>query len=83
MGHWNTKSNSKSNENENVGRSNIKMLQLKVGVNAELVLFDPNESWIFEKKNVFSRSINSPFYGQELSGKIKYTVSKGYISQIS
>ena len=56
---------------------------LKVGVNAELVLFDPNESWIFEKKNVFSRSINSPFYGQELSGKIKYTVSKGYISQIS
>ena len=56
---------------------------LKVGVDAELVLFDPNESWIFEKKNVFSRSINSPFYGQELSGKIKYTVSKGYISQIS
>ena len=55
---------------------------LKVGVDAELVLFDPNESWIFEKKNVFSRSINSPFYGQELSGKIKYTVSKGYISHI-
>jgi len=56
---------------------------LKVGVEAELVLFDPNENWIFEKKNVFSQSINSPFYGQELSGKIKYTVSKGYISQIS
>ena len=55
---------------------------LKIGVEAELVLFDANENWIFEKKNIFSQSINSPFFGQELSGKIKYTVSKGYISQI-
>ena len=55
---------------------------LKIGVEAELVLFDANENWVFEKKNIFSQSINSPFFGQELSGKIKYTVSKGYISQI-
>ena len=55
---------------------------LKIGVEAELVLFDANENWIFEKKNIFSQSINSPFFGQELSGKIKYTVSKGYISKI-
>ena len=34
-------------------------------------------------KNVFSKSINSPFYGQKLVGKIKYTISKGYISEIS
>ena len=55
---------------------------LKIGVEAELVLFDANENWVFEKKNIFSQSINSPFFGQELSGKIKYTVSKGYIAQI-
>ena len=55
---------------------------LKIGVEAELVLFDANENWVFEKRNIFSQSINSPFFGQELSGKIKYTVSKGYISQI-
>ena len=55
---------------------------LEIGKEAELILFDPNEIWTFEKKNVFSRSINSPFYGQELSGKIKYTISKGYISEV-
>ena len=46
------------------------------------VLFDSNKIWTFEKNNVFSRSINSPFYGRSLSGKVKYTISKGYISQI-
>ena len=56
---------------------------LKVGTEAELVLFDPNKKWIFNKKNVFSKSINTPFYGQKLVGKIKYTISKGYISEIS
>ena len=55
---------------------------LDIGKEAELVLFDSNQNWTFKKNNVFSKSINSPFYGKELSGKIKYTISKGYISQI-
>ena len=55
---------------------------LDIGKEAELVLFDSNLNWTFKKNNVFSKSINSPFYGKELSGKIKYTISKGYISQI-
>ena len=55
---------------------------LSKGKEAEMVLFDSDESWTFEKNNVFSRSINSPFFGKELSGKIKYTISKGYISQV-
>jgi len=55
---------------------------LKKGKEAELVLFDSSQNWTFKKNNVFSKSINSPFYGEELSGKIKYTISKGYISQI-
>ena len=55
---------------------------LSKGKEAEMVLFDPNEIWTFKKESVFSRSTNSPFYSQELSGKIKYTISKGYISQI-
>ena len=56
---------------------------LKKGKEAELVLFDSSQNWIFKKNNVFSKSINSPFYGEELSGKIKYTISKGCISQFS
>ena len=56
---------------------------LKKGKEAELVLFDSSQNWTFKKNNVYSKSINSPFYGEELSGKIKYTISKGCISQFS
>ncbi len=54
----------------------------KVGTEAELVLFDSVEKWIFKESNVFSKSSNSPFYNQELSGKIRYTISKGKIAEI-
>jgi Dihydroorotase and related cyclic amidohydrolases len=55
---------------------------LKVGVEAELVLFNPVEKWKFKKSNIYSKSINSPFYGQELIGKVRYTISKGKIAEI-
>ena len=54
----------------------------KVGVEAELVLFNPVEKWKFKKSNIYSKSINSPFYGQELIGKVRYTISKGKIAEI-
>ena len=54
----------------------------KIGTEAELVLFNPAEKWIFKESNVFSKSINSPFYGQELFGKVRYTISKGKIAEI-
>ena len=54
----------------------------KVGVEAELVLFNPVEKWKFKKSNIFSKSINSPFYGKELIGKVRYTISKGKIAEI-
>ena len=55
---------------------------LKVGTEAELVLFDPAEKWMFKESNVFSKSINSPFYDQELIGKVRYTISKGKIAEL-
>ena len=54
----------------------------KIGTEAELVLFNPAEKWIFKESNVFSKSKNSPFYGQELFGKVRYTISKGKIAEI-
>ncbi len=54
----------------------------KVGVEAELVLLNPIEKWTFKRSNVFSKSINSPFYYQNLVGKVKYTISKGKIAEI-
>ena len=54
----------------------------KVGTEAELVLFNPVKKWKFKESNVFSKSINSPFYDQELIGKVRYTISKGKIAEI-
>ena len=55
---------------------------LKVGTEAELVLFNPVEKWKFKESHVFSKSKNSPFYDRELIGKVRYTISKGRIAEI-
>ena len=41
-----------------------------------------DEKWTFKESNVFSKSINSPFYEKELIGKVRYTISKGKIAEI-
>lgn len=48
------------------------------GADADLVLFDPDERWTvgpFE-----SKSCNSPFVGEQLYGKVKYTICGGRIA---
>jgi len=45
--------------------------------NADIVIFDPNEK--STKKEFVSKSSNSPFIGQELYGKVKYTICNGKI----
>jgi dihydroorotase len=49
---------------------------------AEITIIDPNSSWTFNRGSVHSRSINSPFIGEKLIGKIKYTIVKGSVAQI-
>ncbi|HJB91379.1 MAG TPA: dihydroorotase [Candidatus Eisenbergiella merdigallinarum] len=44
---------------------------------ADLILFDENEEWVPEKFR--SKSQNSPFLGQKLTGKVKLTVCRGRI----
>ena len=50
---------------------------LKEGSVADLVIFNPNESYKVSKFE--SKSFNSPFIGHELYGKINYTISRGKI----
>ena len=49
---------------------------------AEITIIDPKAIWIFSKNDIYSRSINSPFIGEELVGKIKYTIVKGLVVKI-
>lgn len=50
---------------------------LAPGEDADLVVFDPNELWTVTE--FASRAANSPFVGERLFGKVKYTICDGKI----
>jgi len=50
-----------------------------LGRAAEINVIDADKEWTFERKHVRSRSINSPFYGEPLKGKVELTISCGRI----
>lgn len=43
--------------------------EIKEGAEADLTLFDPDEIWTFEEKDIRSKSENSPFIENKLRGK--------------
>jgi len=49
-----------------------------VGGSANVVVFDPVESWVPE--DFASRSANSPFIGRDLTGRVLATVHKGQLT---
>ena len=53
---------------------------LKKGKEAELVLFNEDEKWVFNRNDINSKSKNSPFIDAQLSGKVIHTISKGVIT---
>ncbi len=46
------------------------------GSEADLTLFDPGQSYILDKKNLVSKSFNTPFIGKTLSGKVLGIIHK-------
>lgn len=47
---------------------------------ADLVLFDPEELWIVTEEELESKASNTPFIGEQLYGKVKYTICGGRIA---
>jgi dihydroorotase len=52
---------------------------LTPGAAADLTLFDPEEKWTYDAKAGFSKSSNSPWHGQTLTGRVKTTLVAGRI----
>lgn len=50
---------------------------IEVGKKADIVIVDINEEWTV--KDFQSKSLNSPFIGEKLKGKVKYTICNGKI----
>lgn len=56
---------------------NLDIGTLKIGYPADIVIFDENESYVVDR--FLSKSSNSPFVGETLYGKVKYTICDGEI----
>jgi dihydroorotase len=52
---------------------------LAPGAAADVTLFDPGEQWRYDADAGFSKSANSPWHGQTLTGRVKTTVVSGRI----
>ena len=53
-----------------------------IGCPAELTILDPDQEWIFKEQNIYSKSRNTPFFGEKLKGKVRFTISKGFIADL-
>lgn len=47
------------------------------GAVAHLCVFDPNERWVVDPQGFASRSHNSPFAGNTLTGRVRHTIYRG------
>lgn len=51
--------------------------RLTVGAPADLILFDPEKPWLCEREKLQSRSLNSPFDGRRMVGRVMHTLVAG------
>lgn len=58
---------------------NIHAGTLKAGADADIVIFDINESYTADVEKLHGKSKNCPFKNRELFGKVKYTLLNGKI----
>lgn len=50
---------------------------LRVGTTADVCIFDPKARWTLTDDSFYSRGRNSPFLGQELTGRVTHTLVGG------
>ncbi|MGM1430042.1 dihydroorotase [Sphingobacterium lactis] len=53
--------------------------EIKEGLEANLVLFNPTKKWIFDDRTNQSKSANSPLYGQELTGQVLAVINNNKV----
>jgi dihydroorotase len=54
--------------------------RLQPGEPADVVIFDPARPWLVREEDFYSLSVNSPFLGLTLPGRVLYTICAGRIT---
>lgn len=49
------------------------------GAAADLVIFNPDETWTVTRDELASKASNTPFIGREVSGRVKFTICGGTV----
>jgi len=57
----------------------LKKITIHENETASLTLFNPNQEWVYEEKNILSKSRNSPFIGKKLAGKVIGIINKDQV----
>ena len=53
--------------------------RMSIGMDADLVIFDPDEQWVVDPAKFASKGRNTPFGGCKVRGKVKYTIVGGEV----
>ncbi len=52
---------------------------IQPGKEADVVIFDPNETYVIDKNTFASKGRNTPFHGRKVTGRVRYTICGGRI----
>lgn len=63
-----------------LGERYADLATLRKGTPADVVLFDPDESWVVDAASFASKGKNTPLDGETLVGRVKLTVAGGEIA---
>lgn len=69
-----------------IGPANVLGLDkgtLRTGADADVTIFDPEEHWVVDEAQFYSRSRNCPYGGRSLTGRVCHTIVGGQIKSIS
>jgi dihydroorotase len=53
---------------------------LRPGARADIVIFDPEQSWMVDPQDFASKGKNTPLIGQQLKGQVMLTMFGGQIA---
>ena len=57
----------------------LQVPEIETGYKANLTIFNTDEQWVFDDKNVRSKSNNSPYLNKKMTGRAMAIVNKGLL----